>query len=384
MSSPSNSPRTTSPKTEELTQHDNHIVLVTGANGYVGSHVIWQLLENGYTVRGTLRNPDDPKNAFLKEFHPAAAEHLELVPGDLMKSDCWADAMKDVDVVMHVASPFQIDPKAKEDSFVGPAVTGTLNVVQAAADAKVRRLVLTSSIAAVTEGYPKREYSNLRVFTEEDWTDPDSSSVGGYEKSKALAELKAWEVAREGNLDMVVINPGLIFGPVFDKSQGAQSASSDMVMRFLLRKYPAVPPVSMGTVDVRDVATAHIKAMELPSEAVVSQRFLCAAKTCSFKDYCRSLSKHMRPYGFNVPTTELPAFAITPLSYFMPDLRQAKSANLCSRKSQLSNDKIKNVMDFDFRDVDSTLYEHALSLVKVGLVPQRKVPQEEIDGLKIY
>lgn len=382
----SNSPSNqSSPVSGDLMQPENEIILVTGANGYVGSHVIWQLLEQGYTVRGTVRKPSDEKHAFLKTFHPAASERLELVPGDLMQTECWPAAMKGVDVVMHVASPFAIDSNAdEEEAFIKPAVTGTANVLQAAIDAKVRRCVLTSSIAAVTEGHSKSDYRRGRSFNEEDWTDCDAASTGGYEKSKALAEQKAWELVRGTNLELVTINPGLVFGPIFDKSQGAQSASSDLLMKYILRKYPALPPLSIGTVDVRDVAAAHVRAMQLPSEAVVGQRFLCVAETCTFKQHCQLLAKHLKPYGFHVPTHEVPQFAVPLTSLMYTDLKQAKKTNMLYRKSSVSNDKIKSVMNFSFRDVDGTLHDHALSLIKTGLVPKRRTPDAALEELVIY
>eukprot|EP00923_Selenidium_pygospionis_P025286 GHVN01044527.1.p1 GENE.GHVN01044527.1~~GHVN01044527.1.p1 ORF type:complete len:280 (+),score=26.01 GHVN01044527.1:79-918(+) len=232
-------------------------VLVTGANGYIASHVIYQLLEKGHTVRGTVRNPLDAKHGFLKTFHPAAPRNLTLVPGDLMKEDGWKEAVSGVETVFHIASPFQIDSKATDATFVEPAVNGTTHVLSAAIAAKVPRVILTSSVASVTEGLPVEAYRKGSVLNESHWTDPDKASP--YEKSKTLAELKAWELVKDTKTELVVINPGMVLGPIFDASQGTTSASSETVIRLVQKQYPMLPPLTLGTVDVRDVAEAHIK-----------------------------------------------------------------------------------------------------------------------------
>ncbi|VDN20054.1 unnamed protein product [Gongylonema pulchrum] len=190
-------------------------VLVTGASGYIGIHCVQQLLDLGYTVRGTVRDLSSKvKIEPLKKLH-GAKDHLELVVADLEKDDGWPQALTDCTYVLHVASPF---PIVADDSIISTAVDGTLRVLRAAAKTSVKKVVLTSSCAAINEGHA----DTSKVFNEDDWTDVSSNSVLTYSKSKTLAEKAAWEfVKQEGtNFKLTTINPTLVVGPLLHNVRG--------------------------------------------------------------------------------------------------------------------------------------------------------------------
>jgi nucleoside-diphosphate-sugar epimerase len=246
-------------------------VLVTGGSGFVGSHCIVQLSAAGHDVRTTVRDlaRAGGVGAMLKEGGAADADRLVFVGADLTRDDGWAQAVAGCDFVLHVASPFPARPPRHENELVTPAREGTLRVLRAARDAGVKRVVLTSSFAAIGYGHPPR----ATPFDETSWTNT-SAGVSAYVKSKTLAERAAWDFmsAEGGALELAVVNPVAILGPVL----GPDVASSILLIRRLLDgDVPLLPRVMFGIVDVRDVADLHLRAMAHPAAA--GQRFLAVA-----------------------------------------------------------------------------------------------------------
>src|SRR4051794_18995239 len=186
-------------------------VLVTGGSGFLGLHTIVALLDRGYRVRTTVRNRE--RAAQVRE---SAGDRVECFAADLLADDGWAAAAAGADYVLHVASPFPGVAPDHEDDLIIPAREGTLRVLGAARDAGVKRTVVTSSFAAV--GYGRAEFGD-HVFTEKDWTDP-TADIGAYIKSKAIAERAAWDFAR-GEMELAVVNPVGIFGPVLGPGRSA-------------------------------------------------------------------------------------------------------------------------------------------------------------------
>lgn len=249
----------------------NNTVLVTGGSGFLGIHVIYQLLDLGHKVKTTLR--DLSKKKQLLEVLNSSGEYnlddLSFHKADLTKDEGWDLAVKDCAYVLHVASPFPMTEPEHENEIVIPAVEGTLRVLKAARRAQVKRVVVTSSFAAVGYSINQDGY----VFTEKDWTD-DSTPLPAYIKSKTIAEKAAWDyIKHEGlGMELAVINPVGIFGPVIG---GISSSSVQMAIQGIINgDIKESPNFTMGVVDVRDAASLHISAMLDPRAS--GERFIAA------------------------------------------------------------------------------------------------------------
>ncbi|XP_048335704.2 cinnamoyl-CoA reductase 1 [Ziziphus jujuba] len=239
-------------------------VCVTGAGGFIASWIVKHLLERGYTVKGTVRNPDDPKNAHLKELG-GAKERLTLCRADLLDFQSLKEAINGCDGVFHTASPMTNDP----EQMVEPAVKGAKNVIIAAAEDKVRRVVLTSSIGAVYMD-PKR--SRDVVVDESCWSDLEfcKNTKNWYCYGKVVAEKAAWEMAKEKGVDLVVVNPSLVFGHLL---QPTINISTLHILKYLTGSAKTYANSVHAYVHANDVALAHILIYETPS---ASGRYLCA------------------------------------------------------------------------------------------------------------
>ncbi|KAL6954355.1 NADPH-cytochrome p450 reductase, variant 2 [Sarracenia purpurea var. burkii] len=263
-------------------------VCVTGAGGFIASWMVKLLLEKGYNVRGTVRNPDDPKNSHLRELE-GAKERLTLYRSDLLHFESLREAIDGCDGVFHTASPVTDDP----EEMVEPAVNGTKNVINAAADTKVRRVVFTSSIGAVTMD-PNRDPD--AVVDESCWSDLEfcKNTKNWYCYGKVVAEQAAMEVAAERGVDLVVVNPVLVVGPLL---QPTLNASIIHILKYLNGSTKTYTNSVQAYVHVKDVALAHILVFETPSAC---GRYLCAESVLHRGDIVEILSKFFPEYP--VPT----------------------------------------------------------------------------------
>lgn len=318
-------------------------VLVTGVSGFVAGYVVAELRAHGYVVRGTARR---------------AVEGVEVVAADLLRDDGWASAVEGCDYVVHVASPFPRETPRSEDEVIRPAVDGTLRVLRAAADAGVKRVVLTSSIAAVTGGHV-----GSGVLTEADWSNVDLSAV--YPKSKTLAELAAWDFARESGLELVSVNPGLVLGPVLGPGL---SASVQAVHRLLTRDVPGSPKMGFSVVDVRDVAVAHRLALEAPAAA--GNRYIVAGEHMWLREIAAVLAAEFNSKGYRVPTGSLPTWMLHVIALFDASLRPVLS--LVGRREDVSADKARRELGWTSRPARESILDTAYSLIELGLAPSKK------------
>jgi nucleoside-diphosphate-sugar epimerase len=332
-------------------------VLVTGGSGFIGSHCIRDLLGAGYRVRTTVRSPD--REGTVRELLGAeSAEELSFVTADLTADAGWADAVSGADFVLHLASPFPLTPPKHEDDLILPAREGALRVLTAARDAQVKRVVMTSSFAAVGYGNPPPG----RPFTEDDWTNPDAEGLGAYVKSKTLAERAAWDfIEREGRgLELSVVNPVGVFGPVLGSDY---STSIQLVKRLIDGAIPGIPRVSYGIVDVRDVADLHVRAMTNPAAA--GQRFLAiAGEFMSVAEIAAVLRERMGDDARKVPKRMLPNWLVRLVSRFDSSVRQIVPE--LGKEKQASNAKAKSVLGWAPRSNEEAIVASAESLLKLG------------------
>lgn len=336
-------------------------VLVTGASGFIGLHCVRELLENGYRVRGTVRSLSREP-----ELRDALAEHVdtrhfELVEADLMRDEGWDEAVRGCRYVLHVASPVPTAPPKHEDELIVPAREGALRVLRAASEAGVERVVMTSSIAAVTEGHP---HDPTKVFTEDDWSIVNGG-IGPYEKSKTLAERAAWEFVEgledDKSLELTTINPGLVLGPVLERDYGV---SAQAILKLMRREYPGCPRLGWTTVDVRDVASAHLAAMTTPEAN--GQRFCCCVDFVWMKDMAVILNEHFGDRGYKVPTRTLPDFVVRIVGVF--DKITGVVVPRLGHSETISNARIKRVLGWQPRGTEEMVVATAASLIEQGLV----------------
>jgi dihydroflavonol-4-reductase len=337
-------------------------VLVTGGSGFIGAHCILQLLAAGHQVRATVRNLNREADvrAMLKQGGADPGNSLQFFAADLEKDAGWAEAVAGCEYVHHVASPLPPNVPKHEDDLIIPAREGTLRVLRASRDAGVKRVVLTSSFAAIGYGYKNRQ----APFTEADWTDPNNKDVAAYPKSKTLAERAAWDfMAKEGgNLELSVVNPVGVFGPVLGPDY---SASILLIQTLLDGIMPGVPKLYFGVVDVRDVADLHLRAMTNP--AAKGERFLAVSGDfMSMLDIAKVLKTRMGASAKRVPTRQLPNWLLrlvalrdARVKLILPELGKVKNA---------TNQKARRILGWSPRSNDEAIIATAESLLRLGLL----------------
>ncbi len=337
-------------------------VLVTGGSGFIGSHCILQLLAAGHTVHTTVRSlgRENEVRTLLRSAGADAGSRLSFFAADLEKDDGWNAAVSGCDYVLHVASPFPAAPPKNEDELIIPAREGALRVLRAARDAGVKRVVLTSSFAAI--GYGQGQQS--APFNEDNWTNPDGDDVTAYAKSKTLAERAAWDfIAREGGaLELSVVNPVGVFGPVL----GPDSSTSILIVqRMLDGSLPGMPKLLFGVVDVRDVADLHLKAMTNP--AAKGERFLAVAGDfISMSDIAAILKRRLGANAAKVPSRELPNWLVRTIGLFDPAVKLV-SMELGKRKNA-TNAKARRVLGWNPRSNEEAVAATGESLIRLGLL----------------
>lgn len=347
------------------------LVCVTGANGYLGSYVVAELLRRGYRVRGTVRDPSsDAKTAHLRALAEAgdATDRLELVRGDLMEPGSFDAAVDGCDGVLHTAAAVFFSAKDPQRELVDPSVEGTLNVLRSCAQtSSVRRVVHTSSIAAVYS----LSSPNGKVFTEADWNDADTSTlkVDPYALAKVSAERAAVEfvagLPADRDLDLVHLNPGMIWGPPMTKQH--VKASPRLLRDVVSSVNPGLPRLAMAVVDVRDVAVAHAEALARPA---ASGRYILTADNLWYPEIASRLAAQFP--DVKIVTRQIPKLLVLLAAAFDKSLNVRQLNKLVGLDWRFDGARAVSELDLSYRPVDDTLRDTAQVLIDEGWARTKK------------
>ncbi|GMT04091.1 hypothetical protein PENTCL1PPCAC_26265 [Pristionchus entomophagus] len=353
------------------TSHDSDdhlpLVLVTGASGFVALHCVRRLLEGPYRVRGTVRSKKNTQKIAPLLRLPHASEKLELVEADLLVPNNWTQVVSGCSYILHVASPWLITATSE---IVATAVEGTLTVLAAANECpEVKKVVLTSSCAAVNDGHK----NSSAVFDETFWTDIESKRTEWYGVSKTLAERAAWDYWNgldvSSRFSLTVLNPTLVFGPVLsDVDHGCATILARMMKR---TTNLAQPKVSLGLVDVRDVAEAHVRCLERP-ETDGERILVTASPSAWYADIARWLNQEFGRYDYGISTWECPNWLLK--IYAASGLDPQSKAVVRRRGSELRFDNTKSIrlLDMKYRSVDKAVVEMMHTMIEMGMVKGTK------------
>jgi dihydroflavonol-4-reductase len=281
-------------------------------------------------------------------------ETIEFIEADLTEDENWQQAVANVDYVLHVASPFPRAIPQTEDELIRPARDGALRVLKAARDAGVKRVVLTSSIAAIIHGHG----SHPSLFTESDWTDETNlADTGPYERSKTIAERAAWawQADHGAALELVTINPGVVIGPVLSSDY---SFSVEVIKKLLDGSVPAIPRFGFDLVDVRDIARLHILAMMTPSAA--GHRFIGAGGFLWGEEVASILRQGLAEWPGKIPSIVVPDFVVRIFALFDPAVR-SQVYNL-GKEKRVSSDKARKMLAWTTRPAAESILDTAKSL----------------------
>ncbi len=332
------------------------LVLVTGGTGFVGARCIIELMRKGYRVRTTIR--EIGRSGELRTvIARAVGGTIEIIAADLNNDAPWPNAIKGCRYVLHVASPLPPKQPKNPEALIAPARGGTLRVLQASLEAKVERVVLTSSLAAMA--YPRGAAPD--VVTEAFWTDPEHPWATPYIKSKALAESAAWDfVQAHGRTDMLTaIAPSTILGPVLTKDISYSVLS---VARMLDGSIPAIPRLGFNFVDVRDVAEAQVRAMT--TREAGGQRYLVSGEFHWLEDIAAILRESLGKDAKRVPRARAPDFMVKLIARFNPELRAV--IHELGQQRTVSSEKARQTFGWSPRPFQKTVVDCATSLIWAG------------------
>jgi dihydroflavonol-4-reductase len=329
-------------------------VLVTGASGFIGMHCIQQLIKKGYEVNSTMRSierADEVRDGLVES--GVSIEKLNFFKADLLNDDGWDEAIEGCEFMLHVASPFVIDDQP-EEFFTKPAVEGALRAMRFAQKHCLKKVVLTSSFAAIGDTFDGTE-----SFDESHWSDASNPEIAFYNKSKTLAEKAAWDFVKDNNASfkLTVINPVAVTGPSLSKDIGI---SNSLVLKLINGKLPGIAKLHIGYVDVRDVAFAHIAAMENANSdghrIVVSEKEL----------WMNEAAKILREAGYKTPKVVMPKWVLKIVARFDKDMTAV--VKMVNKKRCTHSTKAKDILNWDPIPAEQSIVETADQIKKYGLI----------------
>ena len=342
------------------------LVLVTGASGFLGMHCVMRLLQDGYYVRGSVRDLVRGRRAKEMIGKHVDVSRLSFVQADLSADENWEPAIAGCTHILHVASPVPRKPPKTAAEVIEPARDGALRVLRAAVRVGgVKRIVMTSSTAAVLWGQNR---DGTKIYNEDDWT-TINADVGPYEQSKTLAERAAWEFVKQlpskDRFEFVTINPGLILGPVFGDEY---SISGEIVRKLLAAELPGCPALEFSPVDVRDVAEAHVVAMTHPQAP--GKRFIVGLENTPWLEIAQLLASRYAARGFKIPARKLPSWVLKVVAIF--DKTAAVAVPELGKRQDVSSERARSVLGLKFRDLQTMVFDMADSMIELGVVAPPK------------
>ncbi len=327
------------------------LVVLTGITGFVAKHIAVKLLNAGYAVRGTLRDLSREGEVRAAIAPHADIAKLSFAALDLNRDDGWIAAMQGASTLMHTASPFPISAPVHPDDLIRPAVQGTLRALSAARAAGIRRIIVTSSIAAMIDS------RNQGEMDETHWCNVEAADTTAYTKSKTNAERAAWNYCTQHGMDLTTINPGFIIGPPLDAHYGS---SISVIARILRGRDPALPNVGFAMVDVRDVAEAHLRALQRPT--TVGARIACTDALMTLPEMARAL-KDAYP-NRRIATRTAPQFLLRIFAIFDPQIRAILP--IIGKFNYISNARARNDLEMRFTPAEDALRATAEWLIANG------------------
>ena len=338
----------------------SEVVLVSGGSGFIGGWCVISLLQRGYTVRTTIR--DLAHEATVRAAIGSVVDpgdRLTVFPANLTHDDGWDAAADGADYLLHVASPLGVPEPRDAQELIVPARDGALRALKAAVKGGVKRVVMTSSVAATSPHSEDPDGTSDETI----WTNPADPGAGAYTKSKVIAERAAWEfiATSGGSMTLATVNPALVLGPVIS---GDFSDSVQIIQRLLSGKVPGLPRLGFNIVDVRDVADLHILAMTTPEAA--GERFIAAGEFAWMADLAALLRARLGPEAAKVPTAKAPDFVLRLAALFDRDLRSVTPG--LGRRREFTSTKAERVLNWRPRSMEETVLDCARSLIAAGVV----------------
>ncbi|MGJ3647554.1 SDR family oxidoreductase [Sphingomonas sp. GlSt437] len=332
-------------------------VLVTGGSGYIASFIIRQLVAEGWQVNTTIRNL--AREAEVRAALDVPADKLTFFAADLTSDAGWADAVAGCSHVEHIASPLPTGRIRHEDELIVPARDGALRALKFAKAAGVKRVVMTSSVAAIAYGHGRK----IGKYTEADWTNINGPEVHAYAKSKTIAERAArdWMAAEGGEMEYCSVNPAAVLGPVLSADF---SGSIEIITRLVSGALPGLPNFGFGVVDVRDVADLHVKALTAPN--MNGERFIASGPFMMMKDVAAVLRARLGADARKVPTRGLPDFVLRTAALFDPTLKMVTGE--LGKVRETPADHARAVLGWTPRPAEQTLVDSARSVIDHGVV----------------
>ncbi len=340
----------------------NKSVFVTGGSGFIAKHIIRLLLDEGYSVHASVRDParaDETRAAIAPNIKEAIDlnKKLHFSVLDLNHDTGWTEALKGSGSLIHTASPFPMTQPANEEDLIRPAVDGTKRAINAAQAVGMERIIMTSSVVAISQ---KRLAAGRTRYTESDWTELHSPLTNAYSKSKTMAEKAAWSLVREfPEIKLTTINPGLVLGPALGPKTGT---SLQLIQRLMRGKDPLIPRLGFPVVDVRDVATMHVRALQTPESA--GSRFIATERFMWMQDIAAILKAEYPDR--RIPTRLAPDWLVKFMAFFDPSLRSV--VPFLGLEQHFDNTAASEVLGMEFIEARQAIKTSAAGLIRDHLV----------------